>query len=125
MSDPRRRMGQAAEDLAAKRLEAAGWRVIDRNSRTRQGEIDIIAAVGDRLVFVEVKAGRQNSFAGPERPALAVGPQKRQRLRRLAGAWLTANGAPSGCREFRFDVIGITYDREGRVTDYDHIENAF
>ena len=53
-----------------------------------RGEIDLIALDGRTLVFVEVKALRATSLAGPERPAMAVGHRKRHKLRSLALAWL-------------------------------------
>ena len=43
MSDLRRSIGRAAEELAARRLAAAGWEIIERNARSRYGELDIVA----------------------------------------------------------------------------------
>ena len=125
MSDPRRQLGALAEDLVAERLSAAGWHLIERNARTRQGEIDLVA--GDRgcLVFVEVKAGRSGIRHGAVRPAHAVGPQKQLRLRRLAREWLSSHRPPFNFREIRFDVVGVSFDRDGRLVDYEHIEAAF
>ena len=80
--------GSCAEDLVAARLAAAGWEIVERNARTRFGELDIVALDGRTLVFVEVKAGRAGSDLGPERPVLAVGPRKQRRIRRLATAWM-------------------------------------
>ena len=126
MTDPRRRLGSRAEETVAERLGAAGWEVLARNARTRYGEIDAVALDGASLVFVEVKAGRAGSTMGPERPVLAVGVAKQRRLRRLAAAWLAAerSGLPR-FSELRFDVVGVTFDRGGRITAYEHIENAF
>jgi Holliday junction resolvase-like predicted endonuclease len=76
------------------------------------------------LVFCEVKAGQRSSIAGPERPALAVGPQKQLRLRRLAAAWLSAAGPLPWFEEMRFDVIGITFNGAGPA-EVEHIRNAF
>ncbi len=92
MTDPRRRIGRLAEDLVAARLVDEGWELVERNARTRYGELDIVALDGRALVFVEVKAGRAGSAFGPERPVLGVGPKKQQRIRRLAVAWM--QGAP-------------------------------
>lgn len=125
MSDPRRRLGKLAEDLVAARVTSLGWEILARNSRTRLGEIDLIAREGTCLVFLEVKAGRAGSFFGPERPSLAVGSRKQARLRRLAREWLAANRPPLGCSQIRFDVVGITYDSGDRPLDYEHIESAF
>jgi putative endonuclease len=125
MTEMRQRFGRAAEDLAAARLESAGWEIIGRNVRTRHGELDIVAFDGRTLVFVEVKAGRLGSAFGPERPILSVDFRKQLRIRRLATAWMGERRSLPRYDEIRFDAIGITYDRGGRVADYEHIEAAF
>jgi putative endonuclease len=125
MTLARQRLGRRAELIAATRLERAGWRIVARNARTREGEIDLIAVEGLTLAFVEVKAGRVGSGSGPERPALAVDAAKRRRLRRLARAWLGGSARVPPHRELRFDVVGISFERDGRVASYEHIRDAF
>ena len=127
MTATRQRLGRAAEDLVVSRLIAARWEIVERNARTRHGELDVVALDGDTLVFVEVKAGRRDSRYGPERPVLAVGPQKRRRIRRLAAAWMADRGRADGRRysEIRFDAVGVTFERDGRVAAVEHIEGAF
>ncbi|HET9163765.1 MAG TPA: YraN family protein [Solirubrobacterales bacterium] len=125
MTPTRQRLGKAAEDLVAERLAAADWEIVERNARTRHGELDIVAHDAGALVFVEVKAGRSGSLYGPERPVLAVGPQKQRRIRRLATAWMSERRDLPRYDAIRFDAIGVTYDRAGRVTDYEHIRGAF
>jgi len=121
----RQRLGRAAEDLVAARLTAAAWEIVERNARTRHGELDLVVLDGRTLVFVEVKAGRAGSIYGPERPVLAVGPQKQRRIRRLATAWMSARRELPRYDQIRFDAVGVTYDHAGRVTDYEHLEAAF
>jgi len=125
----RQKLGRAAEGLAAERILARGYRLLERNARVHTpeliGEIDLIALDGAALVFVEVKAGRAGARIGPERPALAVGPRKRTQLRRLARAWLARPGDRPRYAAIRFDVIGITVGPDGRVAAYEHIEAAF
>ena len=125
----RQSLGRTAEELVAHRLAARGWRVVARNARIRTeeiaGELDIVALEGRTLVFVEVKAATSGRASGPELPALAVGRRKRLRLRRLAVAWL-ADRSPLPARDaIRFDVIGVSLARDGRLVDYDHLRNAF
>jgi putative endonuclease len=120
----RRRTGQRAEDLVSRRLAASGWEIVERNARTRYGELDIVALDGRDLVFVEVKAARTGAPLGPERPVFAVGRQKQLRLRRLAGAYLGDRPPLPSFAGIRFDVIGISFDGD-RVADYEHIEGAF
>lgn len=85
----RHALGAAGEDLAAAHLESAGMRVVARNWRAAQedvrGELDLVALDGQTLVLVEVKT----RTSGPA--VLAVGWDKRRRLRRLAGLYLAAN----------------------------------
>ena len=125
MTAARQRLGRAAEDLVATRLARAGWEVVERNARTRHGELDIVALDGRTLVFVEVKAGRAGSIYGPERPVLSIGPQKQRRIRRLATAWMSERRDLPRYDEIRFDAVGVTYDRNGYVVDCEHIRGAF
>jgi putative endonuclease len=125
MTVARQRLGRAAEELVAGRLGDAGWRIVERNARTRSGELDLIALDSTTLVFVEVKAGRLGARSGPERPAFAVGPRKQLRVRRLAREWLGRGSTPGRVDGYRFDVVGVTFDGAGRVAHYEHIENAF
>lgn len=125
MTVARQRLGRAAEDLVASRLAGAGWEVVERNARTRHGELDVVALDGRTLVFVEVKAARAGAAYGPERPVLSVGFRKQQRVRRLATAWMGERRDAPHYAEIRFDAIGVTYDRAGRVVDYEHISGAF
>ncbi len=125
MTAVRQRIGRAAEDFVAARLGAAGWEIVERNARTRYGELDIVARDGSTLVFVEVKAGRENSRFGPERPVHAIDFRKQQRIRRLATAWMTGHRRLPRYDEIRFDAVGVTYDRAGRVVDVEHLRAAF
>jgi len=112
--DGRRELGRLGEALAGSRLEAAGLRVVARNWRCREGEIDLVAAGPGLLVFCEVKTRRGDGYGSP---AAAVTPAKQARLRRLAAAYLAASLTPP-CR-VRFDVVVVTWPRGGRpVLDY-------
>lgn len=125
MTERRLRLGRVAEDLVAARLAAAGWEVVERNARTRYGELDAVALDGPTLVFVEVKAGRAGSLFGPERPVLAVNRRKQLRIRRLATAWMMERRDVPRYDDIRFDAIGITFDHTGHMVDYEHIVGAF
>jgi putative endonuclease len=125
MTAQRQLLGRTAEDLVAARLRAAHWEILERNARTRYGELDIVALHGRTLVFVEVKAGRANSAFGPERPVHAVNRRKQQRIRRLATAWLAENRGGVRYDEIRFDAIGVTLGRSGQPIDLEHIIAAF
>jgi len=125
MTAQRQRIGRAAEDLVAARLVESGWEIVERNARTRFGELDIVAIDGNTLVFVEVKAGRESSAFGPERPILGVDRRKQQRVRRLATAWMSERRDAPYYAEIRFDAVGVTFDRADRAIDFEHIRAAF
>ena len=125
MTAQRQRLGRTAEDLVAARLIAAQWEIVERNARTRYGELDIVALNGRTLVFVEVKAGRIDSAFGPERPVLGVNWRKQQRIRRLATTWMAENRGAFSYEDIRFDAVGVAFDRDGQFVDLEHIIAAF
>ncbi|MFZ2052277.1 MAG: YraN family protein [Solirubrobacteraceae bacterium] len=125
--DPRHALGRLGEDLAATHLERRGFAIVDRNARTRYGEIDLIAFDGVVLAFVEVKTRRASTQSGRHLPAPLEGlrPRQRARLRRLAAAWLAERTSPLLARELRFDAIGVVVDETGSVLRLDHVEGAW
>jgi len=128
MPTARKTLGDDAETMAAARLSRSGMRILARNQRTSEipGEIDLIALDGGELVFVEVKAQRAGTVAGPERPVLAVGHRKQRKLRSLAIAWLRDHdGFVPRHSSFRFDVIGVTIGADGEPSAWEHIRHAF
>ncbi len=125
MTAARQRTGARAEELVARRLAAAGWEIVARNARTRYGELDLVARDGRTLVFLEVKAGREGAVFGPERPILAVDARKQRRVRKLATAWMAERRDLPPYSDIRFDAVGVTFDRRGRVLDVEHIRAAF
>jgi putative endonuclease len=58
--------GNKGEEIAAKYLENKGYLLVERNFRTRFGEIDIVCWDGPILVFVEVKTKIGHDFGEPE-----------------------------------------------------------
>jgi putative endonuclease len=122
-TDRRRTLGLAGEELAAAHLGRLGYAVIDRNHRTRWGEIDIIAHALATLVFVEVKTRRASARAGS--PFDAVDARKQAQVRRMAAAWLAQVTDRPRAEDLRFDVIGVTVDGRGRLLELDHREGVF
>jgi putative endonuclease len=124
--DPRRRLGERGESLACRHLEARGFAIVERNFRTRFGELDVIAADERRLVFCEVKTRVVRGRPGPLGPFASIGPRKRRRVRAMAREWL-AMGASDRPRppELRFDAIGVSFDQAGRLVELEHLEAAF
>jgi putative endonuclease len=81
-------LGRRGEQLAAQYLEQAGFRILDRNWRCAEGEIDIVAAERRVLVVCEVKTRSDTRYGSP---LDAITRAKRSRLRRLAIRWLVAH----------------------------------
>ena len=120
--DPRHHLGRLGERLAAEHLERLGYEIVERNARTRHGELDLVACDGRTLVFCEVKTRRAGRVAIPFE---ALGALKQAQVRRLAGAWLCEHPARPRAPEVRFDAIGVTFDPSGHLLALDHIEGAF
>lgn len=99
------RLGRAAEEAAARYLEARGWRILGRNVRVGRGELDLIVRRGPVLAFVEVKARRTRRCGTPED---AVDRAKQRQVARLAELWLAARPwAMGGVRDVRFDIVAV------------------
>lgn len=125
MTHDRRRTGQIAEDLVTQRLIDQNWEIVDRNARTRYGELDIVALDGPILVFVEVKGARAGTSIGPEKPILSIDFIKQRQVRRLGTAWMAERREFPPFDDIRFDAVGVTLDRAGRAVEIEHIEGAF
>lgn len=111
-------LGAAGEVLVAALYERAGYRVLDRNWRCRDGEIDLIVGHGRLVVFCEVKTRSGTGFGVP---AAAVHDEKQRRIRRLAATWLREHG---GGRDLRFDVASVVWPSAGEPT-VEVVEGAF
>lgn len=108
-------VGRAAEDEALRYLMAQGLELIDRNSRFRVGELDLIMGHGRTIVFVEVRFRRPSKFGSA---AASVGRRKQLRLIRAAQCWLLQRQA-LGLPACRFDVVAL----DGLSLQW--IQNAF
>jgi putative endonuclease len=117
--EARRAQGDAAEERACRHLEASGMAIVERNYRTKGGEIDIVARKGDVLVFVEVRSREIPDFGTPED---SITPAKRRRIVAAARQYLS-KVSPSSWREARFDVIAIEGSGEAAVLT--HFPAAF
>jgi putative endonuclease len=111
-------VGRSGEDAAEAFLREENFRIIDRNFRTRLGEIDIIAEEGDVLCFIEVKTRRSLAKG---LPAEAVTARKQRQIAKVAAVYLDRYH-PSG-RVCRFDVISVT-ERHGSA-EAEIVRDAF
>ncbi len=119
----RRRVGNRGEALALRYLVKKGYTPVERNYRTRRGEIDLILNDGNTLVFVEVKLRRGTGFGDPLE---AVTPRKQARIRLIAEQYLAEKGEDfaGGFDAMRFDVVGILLTRSDNP-EVRHVEDAF
>jgi putative endonuclease len=122
--DPRRARGAAGEQAAAEMLAALGYEIVERNFRTRYGELDIVAADRECLVFCEVRArvGRAGIAAALD----SIGPGKQLQLRKMAREWfrLRPAGKPR-TNSVRFDAVAVSMTRDGRPLALEHVRDAF
>jgi putative endonuclease len=118
MQKSRLALGAAGEACAVEYLLRRGLRILARNARSGGVEIDVIAARGALVVFVEVKTRRSRHAGLPEE---AVDARKQARLVAGASAWLREH--PGVATRIRFDVISCEATADGfRVR---HLEGAF
>jgi putative endonuclease len=108
VKDPRLALGRAAEDAAARHLEALGYEIIARNARFAGVEIDLVALDRGVTVFVEVRSRTHRRFGGPLE---TIDAHKRARIARGAGAFLSLVGRSDS--PTRFDVVGVDWRSGG------------
>jgi putative endonuclease len=125
--DPRRSLGSHGEELACAHLAGRGYDVVERNFRTRYGELDVVARDERFLVFCEVKTRVARGSAGPYGPLASVGPRKQRQVREMARQWLSERAGRLTGRppELRFDAIGVTLRPSGGLVALEHLEGAF
>jgi putative endonuclease len=117
---PAKTLGQRGETAAARYLQRRGYKILARGDRLDPGELDLVAADRDTIVFVEVKT-RQSHDAG--HPADAVDAAKQRRLTRLAVTFLKRHRLLE--RPARFDVIAVTWPAGKWRPTIEHFKNAF
>ncbi len=116
--DGRKKLGQWGEKVAALQLEADGYSIVARNWRCAIGEVDLIAEMGEELIFVEVKTRRGRGAGTPEE-ALTVA--KGKKLFELANMYLAEKDLDV---DWRVDLVAVELDRAGKLLRCEHIPNA-
>jgi putative endonuclease len=123
VSNRRISFGSWGERLAAAYLEHNGYVILERNARTRYGEIDLVARqatqAGQVTVFVEVKARHTSAFGPPE---AAITARKSRHLLESAQAYLQEH--PELDEDWRVDVIAIRLVRGEEPPQIRHFEDA-
>lgn len=112
----KRRFGFWGERKAARYLKRKGYKILQRNFKCKMGEVDIIAAKGDVIAFVEVKTRKDDRFGQPNE---AVGGERMRRYINASRYYFYVNHLHVDDFTTRFDIVEIT--PEG----INHIESAF
>lgn len=112
-------VGRQGEELAAAHLRKMGYTILQRNAKSRFGEIDIVARHDQVLCFVEVKTRSGEGF-GP--PAAAVTKSKQRQIERASMDFARKHGMLGA--DCRFDVVAVTLPAEG-VPEVEVFEAAF
>jgi putative endonuclease len=110
--------GQAAEKAATEFLKAKGYKILERNYKTRLGEIDIIAQDNGVICFVEVKARHSLNLGTPQEAVFAA---KQRQISKAAVYYLKLNHLLE--RAARFDVLTLLY--KGSLPEISLIKDAF
>jgi putative endonuclease len=116
----RRWFGTRSERAAARYLRRQGWRILARNWSCPLGELDLVAADGRTVVFVEVRSTGADST---ERPAASVDDVKQGRLTRVALEYLRRHGLLE--QAARFDVLALSWPQGRREPTVAHHRHAF
>jgi putative endonuclease len=117
---PRRSLGERGERAAVRFLRRRRYKILARGDRSKWGELDVIAADGRTVVFVEVKT-RETDQQG--HAAEAVDIDKQRRLTRLAVMYLKRHGLLEHAA--RFDVVAVTWPPGAWFPKIEHFKNAF
>ena len=102
MPDPRQVLGAQGESIACAELERLGYSIVERNYRSRFGEIDIVANDAGTVVFVEVKTKTSGDFGDPVEE---VTPQKQRQIISMGESYATFVLPPN--TPCRFDVVAV------------------
>jgi len=118
--DHRRALGAAGEAAVERWYLDAGYQLLDRNWRCREGELDLVVSRRREVVFCEVKTRRSDAYGTPVEAVTLV---KQRRLRVLASRWLSDHpGIRAGA--LRFDVASVLAPRDAPLV-IEVLEAAF
>jgi putative endonuclease len=112
-------LGERGEMVAWAYLVNEGYRLLEKNYRCPLGEIDVVAARGGRLAFVEIKTRRHHGLGLPEE---AVDAAKQKKLVRLAQYYLKEKNREDA--RVSFDVLSVTW-RDGEEPEFRLLMDAF
>ncbi|MCK4840686.1 MAG: YraN family protein [Methylococcales bacterium] len=106
--------GEKSEQHACHYLLKQGLQLIEKNFRSRYGELDLIMQDQQTLVIVEVRFRKSNAFGGAVE---SITHKKQSRIIMTTQFYLSRHKIKS---PIRFDVITLSND-----SDINWIKNAF
>jgi putative endonuclease len=112
-------LGEQGEDLAAKYLKKAGYKILDCNVQLGRYEIDLIVSQGDTTIFVEVKTRRTDDPVSPEEN---VDQKKQHHIIQAAKLYMSKEDDPE--RYYRFDIVAVVLPEKGPA-EIQHFTDAF
>ena len=119
MTTRRQRTGELGEEIAARRLRDAGYRILERRRRTPRGEIDLVCLREGTLVFVEVRTRRPSAFGSPEE---SITRKKAAHMTASAQYYIQTTGVEY--HDWRIDLVAVELAHNGRLLRVEVIENA-
>ncbi len=121
MTDKRLKLGREGEEAAVAYLKKKGYRILEKNFRSKLGEVDIITEKGGAIVFIEVKARADHQYGHPFN---AITPAKQRKIIQVAQTYLAKHRLMENSA--RFDVVGLTLDPDNSKSfQIELLENAF
>ena len=94
--------GRKGEGLALAFLKKQGYKIIEKNYRTKFGEVDVIAKDKSCICFIEVRSMNTEKFGGPE---YTVDKKKQNHIAKMALLYIKRYGLEN--KQGRFDVVCI------------------
>jgi len=118
MSIKSKKLGDFGEILAKNYLIKRGYKILAQNYKNSYQEIDIIAKIKEKYVFIEVKT-RESELEYPEN---ALNYKKTNNLKKAISAYLVKN---QGISHFQLDLIAIKIDKNSKMANIKHYKDIF
>jgi putative endonuclease len=115
-------VGRRGEEQAARYLKRHGYKILERNFRVTEGEIDLVAFRDGTVAFVEVRAQTQPVLIDSLH---TITRRKQRRIIKAARQYCALRKLGSEDIGLRFDVMAVVMDRAGRPVSVNHLEDAF
>lgn len=119
MSEKKQKIGNFGQKLAKEFLIRHGYTIIGEHFVIKGGEIDIIAKIGQEIVFVEVKTRTNQYYGAPED---AVDVYKLRALLRASEVYMHTH-AIAGFLAYRLDIVGVLVNKNTKKVIIKHYKD--